>query len=313
MAGDRSEGDGGRPRASNRGSEGAPTGQPPSVIILADTAAFVLDAAFASWYILTIRTLSAEHAVSTPTSADTFRDEFFRQHPEAESVLALFESLPQIYFYAKDRDSRFVKVNQPFLENHGLEDEAEAIGRTDRDFHPPLMAEAYIEEDRRVMASRRVLPGQVWLVLHRRRVPRWFVSTKTPLFSVAGEVVGIAGAMYRIEAQEELTQFFRELLPVVQHIEEHYAEPISMSAMAKLAGLSTTHFNRRFRQLLRMTPMQYLRTVRTQAARQLLTTTSRDLSEIAIKVGYTDQSHFTKRFREVTGMTPAAYRKRFVK
>jgi AraC-like DNA-binding protein len=263
----------------------------------------VLDTGPVFWYILTM----------SESSSDSFRRDFLRRRPLAESVLTLFESLPQTYFYAKDRDSRFVMVNQLFLDNHGLEDERQAIGKTDRDFHPPLMAEAYIEEDRRVMANRRTLPGQVWLVLHRRRFPRWYVSTKTPLFDIGGEVIGLAGAMYRIEAQQELTRFFRELLPVVQYIEQHYAESISMSAMAELAGLSATHFNRRFRQLLRMTPMQYLRTVRTQAARRLLTETSRSLLEIAIEIGYTDQSHFTKRFREVTGMTPAAYRKRFVK
>ena len=227
--------------------------------------------------------------------------------------MALFDWLPQIYFYAKDCDSRFVKVNQPFLENHGLDHESQAIGKTDRDFHPPLMAEAYIEEDRRVMASRRPLAGQIWLVLHRRRVPRWYVSTKTPLFSVSGEVLGIAGAMYRIEQPDELTRYFQELLPVVRYIEQHFAEPISMTEMAGLAQLSSTHFNRRFRQLLRMTPMQYLRAVRVQAAQRLLTTTSRTLAEIAMDVGYTDQSHLTKRFREATGMTPADYRKRFVK
>ena len=241
-----------------------------------------------------------------------FQKNFFRRHPLAESVIALFDSLPQTYFYAKDQDSRFVRVNQLFLENHGLDHESQAIGKTDRDFHPPLMAEAYIEEDRRVMQARRPLPGQMWLVLHRRSVPRWYVSTKTPLFGPQGEVVGIAGAMYRVEEPQELTRFFQELLPVVRHIEQNFTEPISMEAMARLAGLSSTHFNRRFRHLLRRTPMQYLQTVRIQAARNLLTTTSRSLAEIAVEVGYTDQSHFTRRFREVTGMTPATYRRQFV-
>ena len=144
-------------------------------------------------------------------------------------------------------------------------------------------------------------------------MPRWYVSTKTPLFDRHGEVLGIAGAMYRIEQQEELTRYLHELLPVARYVEQHYAESISMAEMAQLAGLSSTHFNRRFRQLLRMTPMQYLRSVRIQAARKLLTTTSRSLAEIAVDVGYTDQSHLTKRFREVTGMTPAMYRRRFVR
>ncbi len=81
--------------------------------------------------------------------------------------------------------------------------------------------------------------------------------------------------------------------------------------MATRAGLSPTHFNRRFRQLLRMTPVQYLRTVRVQAARRLLAETSLGLAQIAIDTGFTDQSHFTRRFRQTTGLTPAAYRRRF--
>lgn len=250
--------------------------------------------------------------MSTRCPSD-FQEAFFAHNPLAWSVISLFDSLPQTYFYAKDTDSRFVKVNQLFLENHGLTDESEALGRSDHDFHPPLMAEAYIREDRRVMASRQPLPGQVWLVLHRRRVPRWYVSTKTPLFDVQGNVIGIAGAMYRIEEQEELTRYLQELMPVARFIEEHYREAISMKDLASMAGLSSTHFNRRFRQLLRVTPTEYLRWVRIQAAQGLLSTSSRTLAEISVDVGFTDQSHLTRRFREVTGMTPAAWRKRFVR
>lgn len=247
-----------------------------------------------------------------PEVSEDFQEAFFDRHPLARSVIELFDALPQTYFYAKDTKSRFVKVNRPFLENHGLANESEALGKSDHDFHPPLMAEAYIQEDRRVMASRKPLPGQVWLVLHRRCLPRWYVSTKTPLFGSSGVVIGIAGAMYRIEDQEELTRHLQELLPVARHIEEHYSQPIAMADLAEMAGLSSTHFNRRFRELLRVTPSQYLRSVRVQAAQGLLATSSRTLAEIAVDVGFADQSHLTRRFREVTGMTPAAWRKRFV-
>ena len=246
------------------------------------------------------------------TLAADFQTAFFRQCPGAETMMRLFDSLPQIIFYAKDRASRFVKVNHLVLENHVLSNEAEAICRTDHDFHPPLLAEAYIAEDRRVMSSRVPLPGQVWQVPHRNQLPRWYVSTKTPLFDVRGDVIGLAGAMYRIDQPAELARHFQELLPVVSHIEQHFADPISMTEMAALAGLSSTHFNRRFQQLLRITPTQYLRTTRIEAARRLLSTTSRELADIAAAVGFSDQSHFTKRFRQTTGLTPEAYRRRFV-
>ena len=263
----------------------------------------VLNGISKPWYVLTMPTFDA----------NAFQQAFFNRCPTAESVIRLFDSLPQTYFYAKDRQGRFVRVNQLFLENHGLSTESEAIGKTDRDFHPPAMAEAYRSEDKRVMESGEPLPGQVWLVHDRKRHPRWYVSTKTPLQSPAGDVMGIAGAMYRVEEPEMLAGHVHELLPVVTHIERHFAEPISMAEMARKAGLSATHFNRRFRQLLRMSPTAYLRTVRVQAARQRLTTSSRSLAEIAAETGFTDQSHFTKRFREVTGITPGEYRKQFVK
>ncbi len=255
-------------------------------------------------YVLTMRSTA---------EPDDVLDRFLARGPRLDSLFELFDHLPQTYFYAKDDESRFVKVSPLFLENHGLADESQALGRTDHDFHPPLLAEAYVDEDRRVMRSRRPLPGQVWLVLHRRRVPRWYVSTKTPLFGADDSVVGIAGAMYRIEEPESLARYFQELVPVVRHIEQHYAKRISMSEMAALVGLSSTHFNRRFRELLRMTPKRYLQSVRIQAARTLLTTTSASIAEIATEVGFADQSHLTRRFRETTGMTPARYRARFVR
>jgi AraC-like DNA-binding protein len=253
------------------------------------------------WYVLTM-------SRSDPSE---FQASFFRSQPLAESMIGLFDALPETYFYIKDRDSRFVTVNHLFLENHGLAAESEAIGKTDRDFHPPLMAEAYIAEDRRVMDGEVTVPGQVWLVFSRRSSPRWYVSTKTPLFNRGGDVVGLAGAMYRIERPEEMETYFQELLPTVRYLESHFAETVSMVQMARLSGLSATHFNRRFRQLLRMTPTEYLQVCRTQAARSLLATTSRSLADIAAAVGYADQSHFTKRFRASTGMTPDAYRRRF--
>lgn len=235
----------------------------------------------------------------------------FAQNPLAETVFGLFDSLPHVIFYAKDREGRFVTVNKPFLDYHGLKDESEVVGKDDRDFHPLVMAKAYREEDRRVMRSGETLPGEIWLVHQQRKWPRWYVSTKSPILAANGKVIGLVGAMYRIEAPEERAGLFQELTHVVQHIEQHYASPISMTDMARLAGLSSTHFNRRFQKLLRMTPSHYLRTVRVQAAERLLVHTSRPLAEIASEVGYSDQSHLIRAFGTATGMTPAAFRRRF--
>jgi AraC-like DNA-binding protein len=263
---------------------------------------FVLDHATAFWYILTIMVAPIDK---------TFQALFFQQNPTAQSVMALFEALPHVSFYAKDKDSRYIRMNAPCVQALGCGSEEEVLGKSDRDFHPPILAEGYVAEDKRVMASGQTLPGQVWLVYHARRMPVWYVSSKTPLFSPMGKVIGIAGVMYPIENAEEQQQHFHELSGVIAYMERHYAEGLSMHEMAERAGLSDTHFNRRFQQLLRMTPTDYLHTVRVQVARRLLSETQRTIAEVAMECGYCDQSHLTRHFRKLTGIPPASYRRRF--
>lgn len=193
----------------------------------------------------------------------------------------------------------------------GLTNKEEILGRTDSDFQPPALAEAYHAEDLRVMQGRVAIPNQVWLVPHVRGTPCWYTSSKTPLFDPQDKVIGIAGVMYPMKSPSEQENYFRELYPVITFIDENYQQQVSMTEMAAMVSLSATHFNQRFRALLRMSPSQYVLSRRVQHARQLLTETTQTMVEIAIAAGFYDQSHFTKRFRRVTGLTPTAYRSQF--
>lgn len=250
---------------------------------------------------------------SAHISSETEADAFFQQHPDARDIIRLFDYLPSALFYAKDAEHRYVAINRRTLTDvFGLDDVHDLLGRTDSDFQPPALAEAYHAEDRRVMQSRRPIPHQVWLVPHVMGTPQWYVSSKTPWFAPDGSVIGIAGVMYPIETPEEQESFFQELLPAVRYIDANYTDTISMKEMARLAGLSATHFNARFRAVLRMSPTEYVRSRRIQDAQKLLSETDRPIADIGMAVGFFDQSHFTKRFRKVTGMTPLAYRRRFV-
>lgn len=224
----------------------------------------------------------------------------------------LFDYLPAVYFYAKDRDHRYVGVNLATLTHvFGMERKAELLGRTDSEFQPPALAQAYHAEDRRVMDGGQIIPNQVWLVPHVKGTPRWYVSTKSPLIDPEGTVIGIAGVMYPIETPEEQATYFHELQPVVEYIDANYTESVSMNQMARLANLSASHFNQRFRSILRMSPTEYVLSRRIQHAQRMLTESSESISDISAAVGFYDQSHFTKRFRRMTGLTPAAFRRRF--
>lgn len=241
-----------------------------------------------------------------------FAVNFHQRHPSASAVMELFRYLPGVLFYAKDHQHRYVEVNPPVLRDvFGLNSMKELLGRTDADFQPPALATAYHAEDTRVMELGRTIANQVWLVPHVRGTPCWYKSTKTPLRNPSGDVIGLAGVMYPIATPEEEEQSFRELAPVIAFIDRHSTSVVSMEEMAKMAGLSRTHFNQRFRELLRMSPSRYLLARRIEHARRLLSHTDETMASIAAKVGFYDQSHFTKKFRLMTGITPTRYRQRF--
>jgi AraC-like DNA-binding protein len=236
---------------------------------------------------------------------------FFAQGLDVGALVGLFDYLPGVIFYAKDRESRYVAANRAMLMAKELEDPRDLLGKTDRDFHPSVLADAYIAEDQRILEIGEPLPNQVWFIIDRSGKPGWFQSTKIPLRNGEGEVLGIAGVRYSIETPEDRKRQFRRLAPVIRHLEEHYTETVSMSEMAALAGMSSTHFNREFHAIFRMSPTRFLHALRIEKARQLLTGTDDPIGEIALVTGYHDQSHFSRNFQRVVKMTPRAFRKRF--
>lgn len=239
-----------------------------------------------------------------------FQQQFFARYPGLQPLMELFEHVPEVCFYAKDRKSRFVRLNRANLAVYGVQDEESLLGRSDRDFHPPSLAEGYIAEDQRVMESGPVL-NQTWLVPFLNGPMQWFVSSKMPLLGPRGECIGICGVMYPIATPKEQLVRFQRLAPAIRYLEERFRDHVQLSDLADHCDLSSTHIHRLFQRLLRMSPAEYLLALRLQEARRLLVTTNEPLSEIALSTGFFDQSHFTKRFRKMTGMTPTQFRKTF--
>jgi AraC family transcriptional regulator len=99
---------------------------------------------------------------------------------------------------------------------------------------------------------------------------------------------------------------------LVEFIEQHLADPLSLGQLAGLCALSEYHFARMFRESFGLPPHQYLLARRLDHARQLLRSTRQPLGQIALTCGFASASHFTNRFRQVVGATPGEYRLAFV-
>jgi AraC-like DNA-binding protein len=100
------------------------------------------------------------------------------------------------------------------------------------------------------------------------------------------------------------------LRKVRDHIEAGFAQKIDLRRLARIAGLSTSYFGRAFKQSIGMPPHRYVMTRRLAAAAELIRKTSKPLADVAIEVGFSDQSHFTRVFTQMLGETPGALRRR---
>ncbi|HEV8245072.1 MAG TPA: AraC family transcriptional regulator [Polyangiaceae bacterium] len=99
------------------------------------------------------------------------------------------------------------------------------------------------------------------------------------------------------------------LRPVFELIEADLASDLSVARAARAVGLSASHFRRYFKQLTQLSYVRYLHTYRVERACELLRRTELDLSEIATRLGFCDQSYFGLIFRRHLRTTPAAYRR----
>jgi len=103
----------------------------------------------------------------------------------------------------------------------------------------------------------------------------------------------------------------RKLRAVLECIDANYAQDLSLSELAGVAGVSTFHFAREFKRAVGTTPHQYLMRIRVERAKELLSGSEMPLADVGFQAGFSHQSHFTRLFRKVTGTTPHSYRLMF--
>jgi AraC family transcriptional regulator len=100
----------------------------------------------------------------------------------------------------------------------------------------------------------------------------------------------------------------RTLLNLVAYVDEHLRIAPSLSDMAVLAGMSPSHFAKKFRQSTGLSLNRFANRRRILRSLETLKTDA-SIASIALDLGFSSQSHFTRLFTGLTGMTPAKYQK----
>jgi AraC-like DNA-binding protein len=100
----------------------------------------------------------------------------------------------------------------------------------------------------------------------------------------------------------------RRITEALRCIEAEADTRLSLGEMARQAGMSAYHFLRVFRQIVGVTPHQYVLRTRLHRAAIRLRRTKEPISSIALEAGFDDLSTFNRRFRRVMGVSPSLWR-----
>jgi PAS domain S-box-containing protein len=238
------------------------------------------------------------------------RNNFYQRLGPDDQVSRLFDLIPGLSFFVKDRRGRFIALNQRGCEYCGVGSEEEAIGQTDHDFFPKQRADEYRADDVAVMESGTPIVNRVESAPESAGSPRLVMTNKIPLRDVRGRVIGIAGFSRQIDQVREQTGSADAFANVIEYLHLNYGENMSTEQLAGKARLSVSQFERRFRHAFGSSPRQYLMRVRVENAARILTETKQTVSEVALACGFYDHAHFSRSFRRIMNMSPSEHRSR---
>lgn len=118
----------------------------------------------------------------------------------------------------------------------------------------------------------------------------------------------VLGLLARAERTAASLQPPRWLVAVRDALHAGFRDRITVTTLARHAGVDPSHLARTFRRRYGCTVGAYVRRLRLDAAAAELRDSGRPISDIAAEAGFFDQSHFARLFRRHTGMSPTAFR-----
>jgi AraC-like DNA-binding protein len=222
--------------------------------------------------------------------------------------IELFDRVSDMVFFIKDKEARYVAVNETLVHRCRLGDKKALIGRKASEVFMRPLGELFEAQDLKVIAEGLSIRGRMELHLYPHGAEGWCLTWKEPLVDPNGVIVGLAGVSRDAPALSGSAPVSAALSATLAYIDDHLDEPLRIPDLAARAGLSPFQFDQRIRALFGLSAGQYLARARIGRACDRLRHTGAPLSELALECGYADQAAFTRQFRKSVGLTPSAYR-----
>jgi len=121
----------------------------------------------------------------------------------------------------------------------------------------------------------------------------------------------LAGLLGRCSESEfhKWSAAFGRIKAAMDYMDTNYTENPQLETVAAVANFTPNYFHRAFKEILGLTPYEYMLKKRLNKAKHLLTTTDMPISEIAELTGYENSYYFSRTFRKNSGKTPSEVRK----
>lgn len=131
---------------------------------------------------------------------------------------------------------------------------------------------------------------------------------------VSADIYKISALLSRYKIILDENVFFdsdtiERVLPVLNYIDTHYREEISLDDLSKTVNLNRYYFCRLFKKATNSTFTEYLNFVRVCKAEKRIISGVGNISEISMDVGFSSVSYFNRIFKKYKGCTPSAYKK----
>jgi len=220
----------------------------------------------------------------------------------------LFDHVPGVHFFAKDKDGRLMFASRGLLDRYQMPDDSDFIGRTDFDLNPEAMAQAYVDDDKRILNGSAEMIERIELWWDSQGMPDWFLVTKLPVLDRRRRVQGVMGVLRRPDEKERQLPVFQTVAQAVEIIRRDFAKPLQIESLATACGQSLRQLQRRFATAFGITPQEFLIRTRVLEATRLLEQTALSAAQIALRCGFVDQSSFSQHFRKRIGVSPGSYR-----
>lgn len=236
------------------------------------------------------------------------RDQLAHEIGDVFFTEPLFDAMPDVVFFVKDMQGRYVVVNQTLAERCGMKNKQALLGHTAGEVFPASLAVSYEEQDQLVLSGEAEVHDQLELHLYPDRDPGWCLTHKIPVRDAQKNIIGLSGISRDLAMPDQRHPVYHRIAAAVRHLHTHYAEPIQMADLAQITNLSIAQIERYFQKIFSLTPRQMIIKIRLDAASSMLADPGKTITDIAVACGYQDHSAFSRVFKATVGVTPSEYR-----